>query len=323
MALSRYLAKSGYTAIEAADGPGALAKLAHHRVEAMVSDIMMPGMSGVELLPQAIAQDPDLAIIMLTAVGDPESAIHCLKLGAVDYLIKPVNLEELGLALQYALRKRQLEIERRELEVWLAREVALKTRQIEEQSRSVEMLSLSVLTALVDAIEPREPGRRNHSLRVSNLAVHVASGMGLGTEQAETVRMAARLHDIGRVALKDEGLRRSGSFSPTELLGAKDAPALAARILAPLEQHADVVHAIRSQHERWDGKGYPEGLRGEAIPIGARIVAAVVLYDELTEGAAEGHALDPVQAIANLGGLAGTLLDPSVLVALERVVVKS
>ncbi len=322
-ALAKYLGRTGYEVLAAGDGAEALEALASHRVAAMVCDIRMPRLPGTELLPRAIAADPDLAILMLTAVGDAESAIECLKLGALDYLIKPVNLDELGHALQYALRKRQLEIDRRELEEWLAREVATKTRQLEEQSRQVELLAMSVLTALVDAIEPREPGHRNHSVRVANVSAHVAAGLGLTSDDIELVRLGARLHDLGRVALKDEGLRRaSGASRPPELVGATEAPALAAAILEPLVQFRGVREIARLQRERWDGKGYPEGLRGEAIPIGARIVAAVVLYDQLTEGASAGQALRPAQAMENLRGLAGTLLDPAVVTALERVVVK-
>ncbi len=322
-ALARYLGVSGYEVFEAGDGAEALEALKRHRVWAMVCDIRMPKMPGTELLPRAIAEDPDLAILMLTAVGGAESAIECLKLGAADYLIKPVNLDELGHALQYALRKRQLEIDRRELEEWLAREVATKTRQLEEQSRQVELLAISVLTALVDAIEPREPGHRNHSVRVANVSAHVAAGLGLTGPDVEVVRLGARLHDLGRVALKDEDLRRAGGASaPPELVGAADAPALAATILEPLVQFRAVREVVRLQHERWDGKGYPDGLRGEAIPVGARIVAAVVLYDQLTEGATAGQSLRPAQAMENLKGLSGTLLDPAIVTALQRVVVK-
>src|SRR3989475_4631355 len=95
--------------------------------EAMLSDIRMPNMTGVELVPKALAQDSDLAIIMLTAIDEPRTAIECMKLGAYDYLIKPVDLDELEMSLQGALRLRQLEIDRRELEQWLAREVAVRT----------------------------------------------------------------------------------------------------------------------------------------------------------------------------------------------------
>ena len=146
-ALDRFLTRLGYTVRQAPGGPEALAMLSDGRPAAMLSDIRMPGMTGVELVPKVIATDPDVAIIMLTAIDEPRTAIDCLKLGAFDYLIKPVDLEELELSLQAALRARQLEIDRRNLEQWLAREVAVRTREIEERTALVESVALDAIAA--------------------------------------------------------------------------------------------------------------------------------------------------------------------------------
>jgi response regulator RpfG family c-di-GMP phosphodiesterase len=317
-ALARYLQKTGYETIQANGGTEALARLAEGRFEAMLCDLRMPGMSGVQLLPQVLAKDPDLAVIMLTAVGDPESAISCLRVGAVDYLIKPVELEELSHALQYALRKRQLEVERREQEQWLAREVALKTRELAEQSRRIELLALSILSALVDASEPAGPGGRNHPMRVANLSAHVAAELGLAADAIETARMAGRLHDLGRIAARDEQLRRAsdplGHLEPSG-----DAATVAAHILEPLKQHAALVEIVRLQHEHWDGSGTPEGRRGDAIPVGARIVAAANRYDELTDAASDDARLGTREALERMREDAGRTLDPAVVAALEQV----
>lgn len=146
-ALDRFLTRLGYTVLQAPGGVEALAILRDARPTAMLSDIRMPTMTGVELVPKAIALDPDVAIIMLTAIDEPRTAIDCLKLGAFDYLIKPVDLEELELSLQAALRARQLEIDRRNLEQWLAREVATRTRDIEERTELVESVALDAIAA--------------------------------------------------------------------------------------------------------------------------------------------------------------------------------
>jgi DNA-binding NtrC family response regulator len=146
-ALTRFLTRLGYQVQAAANATEALAKQAEHHPTAMLCDIRMPETSGVELLPKVLAQDPDLAIIMLTAIDEPRTAIECLKLGAYDYLIKPVDLEELELSLQHALRQRQLEVDRRELEQWLAREVAVRTRELEERSAAIEDIALDALAA--------------------------------------------------------------------------------------------------------------------------------------------------------------------------------
>jgi len=149
-ALERFLTRLGYEVTAAANATEALARLGTHHPQAMLCDIRMPETSGVELLPKVLAQDPDVAVIMLTAIDEPRTAIECLKLGAYDYLIKPVDLEELELSLQHALRQRQLELDRRQLEQWLAREVAVRTRDLEERTASIEEIALDALAATKD-----------------------------------------------------------------------------------------------------------------------------------------------------------------------------
>ena len=149
-ALTRFLGRLGYNVQAAANATEALQQLSAHNPQAMLCDIRMPETSGVELLPKVLALDPDLAVVMLTAIDEPRTAIECLKLGAYDYLIKPVDLEELELSLQHALRQRQLEVDRRELEQWLAREVAVRTRELEERSVAIEEVALDALAAARD-----------------------------------------------------------------------------------------------------------------------------------------------------------------------------
>ena len=146
-ALDRFLTRLGYRVVQAASGAEALERQSADSPDVMLSDIRMPNMSGVELVPKALAQDADLAVIMLTAIDEPRTAIECLKLGAYDYLIKPVDLEELEMSLQGALRQRQLEIDRRELEHWLAREVAVRTRDLEERTEVIVDVALNALAA--------------------------------------------------------------------------------------------------------------------------------------------------------------------------------
>ncbi|HTR21262.1 MAG TPA: response regulator [Gemmatimonadales bacterium] len=149
LALDRFLTRQGYRVVQAEDAGVALSRLKteHPSPQAMLCDVRMPNMSGVDLVPRALAEQPDLAIIMLTAIDEPRTAIECLKLGATDYLIKPIDLDELEVSLQSALRKRQLEIDRRELERWLANEVALRTRELEARTDAVAEVALAALAA--------------------------------------------------------------------------------------------------------------------------------------------------------------------------------
>src|SRR5512135_1374305 len=165
-ALDRYLRRLGYRVLLAEHGDAALRLLASDPPQAMLSDIRMPGMTGVELVPKALAIEADLAIIMLTAIDEPKTAIECLRLGASDYLIKPLDLEELEVSLRSALRKRQLEIDRRELERWLANEVALRTRELEARTDAVLEVALSALAAVPP---PGWPGAENAIAALSRL----------------------------------------------------------------------------------------------------------------------------------------------------------
>jgi len=149
-ALTRFLTRLGYQVRAAANADKAVEHLASSHPQVMLCDIRMPGTSGIELLPKVLARDPDLAILMLTAIDEPRTAIECLKLGAFDYLIKPVDLDELELSLQHALRQRQLEVDRRDLEQWLAREVAVRTRDLEERTAAIEEIALDALAAARD-----------------------------------------------------------------------------------------------------------------------------------------------------------------------------
>ena len=146
-ALERFLTRVGYRVSGAANAKEALARLEAEHPQAMLCDIRMPETTGVELLPKALAVDHDLAVIMLTAIDEPRTAIECLKLGASDYLIKPVDLDELEMSLQHALRARQLEIDRRQLEQWLAKEVAERTRDLEEKTAAIEAIALDAIAA--------------------------------------------------------------------------------------------------------------------------------------------------------------------------------
>jgi response regulator RpfG family c-di-GMP phosphodiesterase len=314
--LAAYLERIGHEVVHAESGEEALGRLTTHPCAAALCDIRMPGMSGVELIPKALTADPDLAIIMLTGVDEPASAISCLKLGAADYLIKPVDLEELGHSLQSALRRRELEIERRQLEQWLAREVATRTRELEEQSRQLRRLSVNVLAALVDTLEAKDPHLSGHSQRVADLAGRLAARLGGGEDEVEAVRTAGRLHDIGKLALREPGLDLA--MPVAERAKARDDPDLALRLLEPLVHQKGVAEMVRHQHERYDGKGVPDGRRGEDIPLGARIVAAASLYDELAVASPEAASLGPREVIANLRSLVGLMLDPAVFAALEQ-----
>ncbi|HMA38454.1 MAG TPA: HD domain-containing phosphohydrolase [Gemmatimonadales bacterium] len=314
-ALKRFLEGEQFAVHTAASGQEALAALQQHDIALMLADIRMPGMSGIDLVPQALEVAPDLAVVMLSAVNDATTAALCMQRGAMDYLTKPIELDDLARAVQRALRRRAGLVESRHLEVQLKEEWA---RERAEAHR----VTIATLEAMVNAMEARDPYLRGHSARVADLAATVAAHLRLSDDEVEQIRLAGRLHDIGKIGTRESVMNKQGPLTPEEYEHVKQHVIIGSQILSPLVHLGPVLGSVRSHHERWDGTGYPDGLRGEEIPIGARIIGAAEIYDALCTSRPYQEKLPSPQAIRRMGDLAGTVLDPKVFAALAEVVTR-
>ena len=319
-ALKKFLTQQQFDVYAAGSGDEALQQLRRHRIALMLCDIRMPGTSGVDLVPQAIEIEPDLAILMLTAVNDATSAALCMQRGAMDYLTKPIELADLGRAVQRALKRRETLLENRQLNQWLKEEVTTRTAELQRERMKLERISVATLEALVNALEAKDPYMRGHSARVADLAATIAHQLDLPDEQVEQIRMAGRLHDIGKIGTRESVLNKQGPLTPEEFEHVKQHVVIGSQILAPLSHLGDIIPAVRGHHERWDGTGYPDGVRGEAIPLGARVVCTAEVYDALSTSRAYQEKLGPEQAIDRMADLSGTVLDPKVYDALRTIV---
>src|SRR5437870_9561729 len=188
----------------------------------MLCDIRMPGTSGVDLVPQAIEIEPDLAILMLTAVNDATSAALCMQRGAMDYLTKPIELADLGRAVQRALKRREMLLENRQLSQWLKEEVTTRTAELHRERMKLERLSIATLEALVNALEAKDPYMRGHSARVADLSATIAHQLGLADEDVEHIRVAGRVEDIGQVGTRESVLNKQGALTPDEFEHVKE-----------------------------------------------------------------------------------------------------
>src|SRR5882762_1813448 len=294
-ALKKFLTQQQYEVYAAGSGEEALQQLRRHRIALMLCDIRMPGTSGVDLVPQAIEIEPELAILMLTAVNDATSAALCMQRGAMDYLTKPIELADLGRAVQRELKRERMKLER---------------------------LSIATLEALVNALETKDPYMRGHSARVADLSATIAHELGIPEEDVEHVRVAGRLHDIGKIGTRESVLNKQGALTPDEFEHVKQHVIIGSQILAPLSHLGDIIPAVRHHHERWDGTGYPDGLRGEEIPMGARIIGAAEVFDALSTSRAYQEKMSPEKAVERAADLSGTVLDPKVFEALASVVAR-
>src|SRR5437870_5171909 len=167
-ALKKFMTQQQFEVYTAASGEEALAQLQRHRIALMLCDIRMPGTSGVDLVPHALEAEPDLAILMLTAINDATSAALFMQRGAMDYLTKPVELADLGRAVQRALKRREMQLENRQLSSWLKEEVTTRTAELHRERMRLERISTATLEALVNALEAKDPYLRGHSARVAS-----------------------------------------------------------------------------------------------------------------------------------------------------------
>jgi response regulator RpfG family c-di-GMP phosphodiesterase len=321
-ALQRHLARTGFTVRTAGSAGEALHQLRGRDTALLLSDIRMPGMSGIELVSAALAVDPDLAIVMLSAVNDATTASLCIQRGAMDYITKPFDLTEVGRALLRALRRRDALLAGRHAPEPNRADVASPGADLQRERARLERISVATLEALVNALEAKDPYMRGHSARIADLSATVAVHLGLPDERVDRIRTAGRLHDIGKIGTREAVLLHHGPLTPEEFAHVKQHVLTAAQILAPLTHLADAVADIRGHHERWDGTGYPDGLRGTDIPIGARVIAAAEVFDALSTPRPYQERLAPEAALARLAELAGTALDPEVCRALADVVRK-
>jgi putative nucleotidyltransferase with HDIG domain len=319
-ALKKFLVQQQYEVYAASSGDEALEQLRRHKIALMLCDIRMPGTSGIDLVPQALEIEPELAILMLTAVNDATSAALCMQRGALDYLTKPIELADLGRAVQRALKRREALLENRQLNQWLKEEVTVRTAELQRERMKAERISVATLEALVNALEAKDPYMRGHSARVADLSATIGHEMGLGDEEVERVRIAGRLHDIGKIGTRENVMNKEGPLTPEEFEHVKQHVLIGSQILAPLTHLGAIIGAVRSHHERWDGTGYPDGLRGDGIPVEARIIGAAEVYDALTTSRPYQEKMTPEQAVERIADLAGTVLDPKVHHALAAVV---
>jgi putative two-component system response regulator len=322
LALARFLRERGYDVHECDSGPAAIALLERERFVVMLCDVRMPEMSGLDVVPRALAIDSDLAVLMLTAVNDAASATDALSHGALDYLVKPIALIDLLSAVERAVHRRQLEIDRRNVERHIREEVMLRTMELEREKAALHSLTIGIAETLINAMEAKDVYLRGHSRRVAEQAASVAEELGLDADLVENVRLAGRLHDIGKIGIREDILNKPGALTAEEYAHVKEHVRIGMEILEPLRHIPIALEFIHDHHEHFDGAGYPRALAAEQITLGGRILAACDAFDAMTSKRAFREAYDRDQTIAYLEDEVGRLLDPSVFAALKKVVLR-
>ncbi len=278
-------------------------------VPLVITDVHMPGMDGLEFLRELRLRHPDTAVIMLTAVADVRDAVMCLQMGAMDYMAKPVVIDEVRARVSQALERRKLILENRFYQKHLE-------SRVKQQAQRIKEMFLEGVQALAHALEAKDPYTRGHSKRVSMYAVKTAVRLGFTADPLEEIRLGGELHDIGKIDTPETILNKPGPLSPDEFERVTRHALLGERILAPFVRETPVVlRIVRSHHERMDGKGFPDGLAGDAIPFEARIVAVADAFDAITTSRAYRAPRNAEEAFEELKQCSGTHFDPAVVEA--------
>jgi putative two-component system response regulator len=277
--LSRKLGDDGYQCLTAPDGNTALKMLKADGVDLVLLDVMMPGKAGPEVLKEIKARYPDIAVLMVTAIADVQTAIGLMRMGAYDYIIKPVELSVLSVSLERALEKRNLIIQNRDYQLHLE-------QRVEEQTKKIRQSFLNSTTSLAYALEAKDKYTHGHSERVTEIAVAVAREMAAPKHMIEKVKLAGLLHDVGKIGISELILNKPGKLTADEFELVKAHCEVGERILSPIVEDKEILEMVRHHHERYDGKGYPDGLSGKQMTQGATIIAAAEAYtDILSQGA--------------------------------------
>jgi len=310
--LVRLLAGEGFTCAEAGSGVEALRELEKEPAPLVISDLRMPEMDGVTLLREIIMRWPETAVIVVTAVAEVESALACLQMGALDYVAKPFHLDEVRARVSQALDKRRLITENRSYQQ------SLEDR-VEAQARRIEELFLEGVHALVYALEAKDAYTRGHSMRVANYSVEIARALALDSDLIDTIALGSELHDVGKIGVSESVLHKAGKLTDAEYRHIMEHTVIGARILGPLMRDAPGALAIvRSHHERLDGSGSPDGLKGKQIPFEARLVSVADAFDAMTSVRPYRPSLAVNHAMRELEEGKGIQFDPDIVNAFLR-----
>ena len=280
----RFLDVEGYDCAIAGAGEEALDLLQRETFSVVITDINMPGMSGIDLLREVRSRFPEVAVLVISAVDDRKVAVKALELGAFAYMIKPVSRNELTINVINGLRHRFLEIEHRRQNERLEELVQRRTKRLEEAKQELALASEETVLRLAKAAEFRDDETAQHTLRMSHYCRLIAEKLGFDRERCELIRLASQLHDVGKIGIPDAILLKPGKLTDQEFILMKEHALFGFRILTDSTAALLKTGAIiaRSHHERYDGNGYPDGTSGEDIAIEARIAAVADVFDALT-----------------------------------------
>jgi len=297
----------------------ALELLAANEFQLVVSDITMPGMSGLEMLPRAKSISPNTVVVMISGMQTVESAIGALRLGGFDYLMKPFDLRQVEAVVKRALEHHELIVAKQRYENHLEELVEQRTAELDLALNSLEDAYRSTLKALTAALETRDSETHGHSERVVTYSLRLGREYGLSAEQMKALEFGSLLHDIGKIGVPDLILRKPAKLTDEEWVLMREHPLHGQQILRGIEFLEGPARVVAQHHEKWDGSGYPLGLQGDDIDLCARIFSVADAFDAITSDRVYRRGKSYQEAADELDEWAGRQFDPKVVEAFHRV----
>jgi cyclic di-GMP phosphodiesterase len=311
--LTERLGSTGYDCRSCESGQSALELLQAGTYKAIISDLNMPGISGLDLLETARHKYPHTAFLMVTGVDDIRIGIQAMKQGADDYLVKPFQFDVVVTSVERALEKKRLEYEVESYRQNLEGMVEQRTKQLQAAMKRIELTYDETLEALGAALDLRDNDTAGHSQRVSHYCLEMAKSMGVDTDRLKHIARGAYLHDIGKIGIPDAILLKPGKLTPQEKEIMESHARVGYDLVSRIAFLAPAAEIVLTHQERYDGTGYPQGLIGEEIPLGARVFAVADTLDAMTSDRPYRRALPFSTAKAEIQREAGRQFDPKVV----------
>jgi len=308
-----------YQCGEAASAEDAIAELRKNDYQLVISDITMSGMSGLEMIPHVKVVSPDTVIVMISGMQTIESAINALRLGAFDYLMKPFDLRQAEAAVSRALDHHELIAAKRRYENHLEELVTQRTAELDDALNSLENAYRSTLRALTAALETRDAETHGHSERVVTFSLRLGREYGLTSHEMKALEFGSLLHDIGKIGVPDAILRKPAKLTDEEWIKMREHPLHGQQILRGIKFLEGASRVVAQHHEKWDGSGYPLGLKNEEIDICARIFSVADAFDAITSDRVYRKGRPYQAAAEELNEWIGRQFDPKVVEAFHRV----
>ncbi len=311
--LDEMLSREGFMCAVCSSGEEALARLERENFDAIISDINMPGMTGMRLLKEVAEKCPRLAFLLATGVDDVRVGVEAMKHGAADYLVKPFHKEGVVASVRRALEKKRLEAELEHYRRNLEQMVDQRTKQLHKAMQRIELTYDETLEALGAALDLRDTETAGHSRRVSRYCLEMARAMERGEEELKQIARGSYLHDIGKIGIPDAILLKPGKLTEEETAIMQTHARIGYDLVCRIAFLAPAAEIVLTHQERFDGTGYPQGLIGEEIPFGSRVFAVADTLDAMTSDRPYRRALPFEKARAEIEDGAGSQFDPKVV----------